>query len=190
MCIYIILHVVIAYCSSSKLRAIRCKILIDPLCRSKILLEQWLIILCKVKISASKWFFNIQGWPTKKFLFSFGNNFYKNKETFKIFSSQMLKVYRIRLVQTTPESIMFYYTFLVANNMFFPCTALPYESTSAARGGNEVASMRWYLNSRAEHLNTSGITSHSTDLVRVKPITLGYRIPKISIRLTIFWGAT
>ena len=26
------------------------------------------------------------GWPTKMSLFFFGNNFYKNKETFKIFS--------------------------------------------------------------------------------------------------------
>ena len=33
------------------------------------------------------------GWPTKMFLFFFGNKFYKNKETFKI-----LEVYRIFLV--------------------------------------------------------------------------------------------
>ena len=32
-------------------------------------------------------------------LFFFGNNFYKNKETFKIFSSQLLEVYRILLVE-------------------------------------------------------------------------------------------
>ena len=43
-------------------------------------------------------------------LFFFGNNFYKNKETFKIFSLQILEVYRILLVETTLES-MFYYTF-------------------------------------------------------------------------------
>ena len=43
------------------------------------------------------------------FLFFFGNNFYKNKETFKIFSPQLLEVYRILLVETTPESMMFYY---------------------------------------------------------------------------------
>ena len=55
-------------------------------------------------------------------LFFFGNNFYKNKETFKIFSPQILEVYRILLVQTTPESIMFYYTFLVINDMFDPGT--------------------------------------------------------------------
>ena len=48
-------------------------------------------------------------------LFFFGNNFYKNKETFKIFSSQILEVYRILLVETTVESIMFYYTFSVIN---------------------------------------------------------------------------
>ena len=39
-----------------------------------------------------------------------------------------------------------------------------------------------------EHLNTSGITSHGTDSFRVKPITPGHSIPKISTCLTIFWG--
>ena len=38
------------------------------------------------------------GWPTKVSLFFFGNNFYRNKETFKIFSLQILEVYRIPLV--------------------------------------------------------------------------------------------
>ena len=51
-------------------------------------------------------------------LFFFGNNFYKNKETFKIFSSQLLEVYRILLVETTLESIMFYYTFPEINTNF------------------------------------------------------------------------
>ena len=60
-------------------------------------------------------------------LFFFGNNFYKNKETFKIFSQQLLEVYRILLVETTLESIMFYYTFSVINTMFVSCTALLYE---------------------------------------------------------------
>ena len=32
-------------------------------------------------------------------LFFFGNNVYKNKETFKIFSLQLLEVYRILLVE-------------------------------------------------------------------------------------------
>ena len=64
------------------------------------------------------------------FLFFFGDNFYKNKETFKIFSSQILEVYRILLVETTLESIMFYYTFSVINTMFIPCTALLYDSTA------------------------------------------------------------
>ena len=71
------------------------------------------------------------GWPTKMSLFFFGNNFYKNKETFKIFSPQLLKVYRILLVETTLESIMLYYTFSVINTMFIPCTALLYDSTAA-----------------------------------------------------------
>ena len=41
-----------------------------------------------------------------------------------------------------------------------------------------------------EHLNTSGITSHGTDSFHVKLITPGHPIPKISTRLTIFWGGT
>ena len=64
--------------------------------------------------------------------FFFGNNFYKNKETFKIFSPQLLEVY-ILLVETTLESIMFYYTFSVINTMFVPCTALLYDSTAPTR---------------------------------------------------------
>ena len=55
-------------------------------------------------------------------LFFLGNNFCKNKKTFKIFSPQLLEVYRILLVETTLESIMFYYTFSVINTMFIPCT--------------------------------------------------------------------
>ena len=66
-------------------------------------------------------------------LFFFGNNFYKNKETFKIFSPQLREVYRILLVETTLESIMFYYTFSVINTMFVPCTALLYDSTAATQ---------------------------------------------------------
>ena len=49
-------------------------------------------------------------WPTKISLHFFGDNFCKIKETFKIFSPQILEVYRILLVETTLESIMFYYT--------------------------------------------------------------------------------
>ena len=64
-------------------------------------------------------------------LFFFGNNFYKNKETFKIFSLQLLEVYRILLVEPTLESIMFHYTFSVIKTMFVPCTALLYDSTTA-----------------------------------------------------------
>ena len=70
------------------------------------------------------------GWPTKIPLFFFGNNFYKNKDTFKIFSPQILEVYRILLVKTTLES-MFYYTFSVINTTFIPCTVLLYHSTAA-----------------------------------------------------------
>ena len=64
-------------------------------------------------------------------LFFFSNNFYKNKETFKIFSPQLLKVYRILLVETTLESLMFYYTFSVINTMLVPGSALLYDSTAA-----------------------------------------------------------
>ena len=71
----------------------------------------------------------VQGGP----LFFFANNFYKNKETFKIISPQILEVYRILLVEITLESIMFYYTFSVINTMFVPCTALLYDSTAATR---------------------------------------------------------
>ena len=66
-------------------------------------------------------------------LFFFGNNFFKNKETFKVFSPQILKVYRTLLVENTLESIMFYYTFSVINTMFVPCTTLLYDSTAATR---------------------------------------------------------
>ena len=53
-------------------------------------------------------------------LFFFGNNFYKNKETFKTFSPQLVEIYRILLVETTLESIMFYCTFSVINAIFVP----------------------------------------------------------------------
>ena len=66
-------------------------------------------------------------------LFFFGNKFYKNKETFKIFSPLILEVYRILLVETTLESIMFYYTFSVINTMFVPCTVLLDDSTAATQ---------------------------------------------------------
>ena len=66
-------------------------------------------------------------------LYFFGDNFCKNKETLKIFSQQILEVYRILLVETTLKSIMFYYTFSVINTMFVPCTALLYDSTVTTR---------------------------------------------------------
>ena len=68
----------------------------------------------------------------KNVLFFFGNNFYKNKETFKIFSPQLSEVYRYLLVETTLES-MFYYTFSVIKTMFVPCSALLYDSTVETR---------------------------------------------------------
>ena len=72
------------------------------------------------------------GWPTRMSLFFFANNFYKNKENFKVFYPQLLGIYRILLVETNLE-LMFYYTFSVINTMFVPCTALLYNSTAATR---------------------------------------------------------
>ena len=43
-------------------------------------------------------------------LFFFANNFYKNKENFKICSPQLLEIYRILLVETNQE-LMFYILF-------------------------------------------------------------------------------
>ena len=53
-----------------------------------------------------------------------------------------------------------------------------------------VQEMMHHLISRTENLNTSGTTSHGTNSFRVKPITPGHPIPKISTCLTIFWGGT
>ena len=64
-------------------------------------------------------------------LYFFGNNIYKNKKSFKIFSPQLLEYHRILLVETTRESIMFYHTFSEINTMFALCTALLYDSTAA-----------------------------------------------------------
>ena len=63
-------------------------------------------------------------------LFFFGNNFHKDKETFKIFSPQLLEVYRIVLVETSLQSKMFHYTLSVINTMFVPRTALLDDSTA------------------------------------------------------------
>ena len=53
-----------------------------------------------------------------------------------------------------------------------------------------VREMRWHLIFRTDHLKTSGIPSHGTDSFCAKLITPGHLIPKISTRLTIFWGRT
>ena len=73
------------------------------------------------------------GWSTKMSPFFIGNNSYKNNETFKIFSPQLLEVYRILLVGATLESISVYYNFSVINAMFVPCTTQLYDSTAATR---------------------------------------------------------
>ena len=53
-----------------------------------------------------------------------------------------------------------------------------------------VRETRRYLISQTERLNTSRIMSDGTDSFCDKPITPGHPIPKISNRLTIFWGGT
>ena len=72
----------------------------------------------------------IQGGPQKC---PFDNNFYKNRQTFKIFSLQLQEIYRILLGETTLESIILYNTFSVINTMFVPYTTLLYDSTAATR---------------------------------------------------------
>ena len=138
-------------------------------------------------------------------LYFFGDNFYKIKETFKIFSTQILKVYRILLVETTLESIIFYYTFSVINTTFVPSTALLLTTRTLKLSttllsiscGIRLISLlmtpslvcgllRWRLISRTEHVDISRITPLGTDSFRVKPIAPGNPIPKISTRLTIF----
>ena len=101
--------------------------------------------------------FTFTGWPTKMSLFFFGNNFYKNKEIFNIFSPQILEVYRILLVETTLELIMFYYTFSVINTMFVPCTALLYDSTAVTR------TLKLSVHNSFEHFlwNSSDFSSHA-----------------------------
>ena len=115
-------------------------------------------------------------------LFLFGNSCYKRKESFKMFFPQILEVYRILLVKTTLESIIFYYTFSVINTMFVPCTALLYDSTAATRTlklsttllsiSCGICLISFLI------LETSGITSHGTDSFRVKPITLVILFPR------------
>ena len=63
-------------------------------------------------------------------LFFFSNNFYKKRKSSRFFL-QLLEVYRILLVETTLELIIFYYTFSVITTMFVSCTALLHDSTAA-----------------------------------------------------------
>ena len=86
-----------------------------------------------MKIKPNGLYIIIQGGSQKMSLFFFSNNFYKNKETFKIFSPLIMEVYRILLMETIIESIIFYYTFSVINTMFVLCTTLLYDSTAATR---------------------------------------------------------
>ena len=139
------------------------------------------------------------------------SNFYKNKETFKVFSLQLLEVYRILLLETALESIMFYYNFSVINTMFVLCTALLYGRTSATRTLKlftillsiscwihlisllMVSSLAcglmppYFSNRTLEYLRHNfpcdRLISQQTDNSWVS-------LSKISTRLTIFWGDT
>ena len=127
--------------------------------------------------------------------------------------SQLLEVYRILLVETTLESIMFYYTSSVINTMFVPCTALLYGSTSVTRTlklsitllsiscGIHLILFWWcplacglapthFSNKTLEYLRHNFPFDLLTDSFCGKPITHGYPIPKISTHLTIFLGDT
>ena len=154
----------------------------------------------------------VQGGPQKCPYFSLAITFTKIRKPWRFFSAQLLEVYRILLVETTLEWIMFYYTFSVINTLYDPCTRLLYDST-AATGTLKLSttllsiscgihlisplmmsslvcgllSQTCHLISQTEHLNTLGITSHGTDSFCIKPISPDHPIPKISTRLTIFW---
>ena len=72
------------------------------------------------------WHGNIQGDPQKCPYFSLAITFTKIRKSSRFFL-QLQEVYRILLVETTLESIMFYYTFSVINTMYDPCTGLLYD---------------------------------------------------------------
>ena len=74
----------------------------------------------------------LQGGPQKCPYFSLAITFTKIRKSSRFFL-QLQEVYRILLVETTLESIMFYYTFSVINTMFVPCTMLQYDSTAATQ---------------------------------------------------------
>ena len=123
---------------------------------------------------------------------------------------QLLEVYRILLVETTLESIMFYYTSSVINTMFVPCTALLYGSTSVTRTlklsitllsiscGIHLILFWWcplacglapphFSNRTLEYLRHNFPFDR---LILRQTSSLGYPVPKISTCLTIFWGDT
>ena len=132
-------------------------------------------------------------------LFLFGNNFYKNKKTFKIFSPQFFFsddvpsclwiVFTNSVFQVPPQKIVKQVDILgigwpgvigLTRNESFRWEVMPEVFKCSVR------EIRRHLISRIEHFNTSGITSHGTDTFHVKPITPSHPIPKISTRLTIF----
>ena len=86
-------------------------ILMSPLLLVVETITSTIKLKCKVRLRFNV-LFKHTGWPTKMSLFFFGNNFYKNKETVKIFSPQLLEVYGIILVETNLESIMLFVSFV------------------------------------------------------------------------------
>ena len=90
---------------------------------------------------------------------------------------------------------MIYYTFSVINAMFVPCTVLLYDSTAATQTiklSTTLLSISFAVRLIYFLIMSPliGITSHGTDSFHIRPITPGRPIPKISTRLTIFWGGT
>ena len=70
--------------------------------------------------------------PQKCSYFSLAITSTKIRKASRLFIHRYWK-FIILSVETTLESIMFYYTFSVINTMFVPCTALLYDNTAATR---------------------------------------------------------
>ena len=104
-------------------------------------------------------------------LFFFGNNFQKNKGTFKIFSPQILEVYRILSVETDLEPVMFYYTFSVINTMFIPCCCM------TAQQKFETLKLSTTLSSISCGIHLISFLMMSSLVCRLLSETLSFRYP-------------
>ena len=144
----------------------------------------------------------LQGGPQKCPYFSLAITSTKLKKLSRFFLHRYWRFIEFFLVETTLESIMFYYNFSVTNTMFFPCTALLYDSIAAPRHTHTHTHTQTHTQNTSA-TQTLKLASHFSNRTlehlrhnfrkgsfRVKPITPGYPIPKISTRLTIFRGVT